>query len=432
MSFSFSNFSVSTLIYIVVFTGCYIYFIWDLPFRFNRPLSILALALCMMLVYVRTAPSLQGLLIRYLHYLPAYAAWSLIFLKVRPRYALYLSVFITIFMGIWISCVQVILYALDIENRTILTLVTGLCRICSIVIIKRFFVKTDASRTISIHEMLISLLPAIACMIANAEVYDYLNFIAEYNTAQNTLLLHISVIFFGFSAMLILISSETYFQTIRYREENERAQNQLNAQYQLFLAEKENAERIRAFHHDLKNHLDTIETMINTGDARTYISNLREAEQETEMPFDTGCPTLDALLAAKQPVMQEKGIRLSCFAHFSKANALTPMELCTLFSNSLDNAIEAVSTLPEEKRTIHISGGEVNGNMVVRMENPYAHSLLKKGNLFTTTKANHEAHGYGLSNMLRIIEKHNGTMTYKTENGLFSLFFMVPVAQKNA
>ena len=102
------------------------------------------------------------------------------------------------------------------------------------------------------------------------------------------------------------------------------------------------------------------------------------------------------------------------------------------FSNSLDNAIEAVSTLPEEKRTIHISGGEVNGNMVVRMENPYAHSLLKKGNLFTTTKANHEAHGYGLSNMLRIIEKHNGTMTYKTENGLFSLFFMVPVAQKNA
>ena len=166
--------------------------------------------------------------------------------------------------------------------------------------------------------------------------------------------------------------------------------------------------------------------MIKTEDVKKYISNLREAEENTTVPFCTGCSTLDALLSTKSSLLKENNIQISCLVHFTNSDFLSPMELCTLFANSLDNAIEAVLPLPVENRFIRISGGEVNGNMVVRIENPYHHTLHRAGDRFISTKSDDHFHGYGLANMRKIIEAHNGTLTYKTENHIFSLFFMIP------
>lgn len=43
--------------------------------------------------------------------------------------------------------------------------------------------------------------------------------------------------------------------------------------------------------------------------------------------------------------------------------------------------------------------------MVIRVENPYSHSLLPQSGGFDTTKLDREAHGYGLLNMRRIVEE---------------------------
>ena len=428
---SIDSIFITRLIYIVVFTGCYCYLTWDLRYRVNRWLSICVLAAGVAVVHFPVESTLSTLLTRYLLFAVLYLVWSLLFLEVSAQYALYLSVFFTIFMGVWISCVQILFLCLGIDNRSLLTLCTGICRVVSIVLIKRFFIRIDGMRTIGVHEMLVSLFPAIACFVANLELYDYLVFLPSLRINYSALHIYISVIFFGFAAMLVLLSSESYFSLIHYREESEKTQRQMEAQYQLFVKEQEANDQLRALHHDLKNHLDTLEAMTQTKDVQTYIANLRQAEKETESQFFTGNATLDALLHTKQPVFDQNKIDFSCLVHFTHADFLSPMEICTLFSNCIDNAVEAVmrEDVPQRQRCIRLSGGEVNGNMVVRLENPYSHALVRKDGLFRTTKADQSVHGSGLMNMQRIIEKHNGTMTFKTDNGVFCLFWMIPLPQ---
>ena len=103
------------------------------------------------------------------------------------------------------------------------------------------------------------------------------------------------------------------------------------------------------------------------------------------------------------------------------------MEICTLFGNCLDNAIEAVSDLPVKNRDIRISGGEVNQNIVINISNPFAHPLQQQENRFATTKKDKAHHGYGLLNVCHVVESHDGTLTFQTENACFCVCWMIPI-----
>ncbi len=154
---------------------------------------------------------------------------------------------------------------------------------------------------LTFHEMMLSLFPAAACFIANLVLYDYLQGASSIMTADYRLLINFLVVFFGFSAMTVLLNSEYYFQANRYKEENERARQQLHAQYQHFLMEQENNSRIKALYHDMQNHLHTIELMAGTENVQSYLHDLQKSIEELEPDFFTGNPTLDALLASKRP-----------------------------------------------------------------------------------------------------------------------------------
>ena len=63
---------------------------------------------------------------------------------------------------------------------------------------------------LTFHEMMLSLFPAAACFIANLVLYDYLQGASSIMTADYRLLINFLVVFFGFSAMTVLLNSEYY------------------------------------------------------------------------------------------------------------------------------------------------------------------------------------------------------------------------------
>lgn len=416
----------SRLVYLFVFSGCFYYLVRGLDFRTKRLPAMAVLAAALYLLYVPTDSTLVNSLLRYAVFAAVFTVWSRIFLKIHKSYALYLSVFYTIFMGVWFSCVQMLFSAWNIVSSPLLICATGFCRVASIVIVKKFFIQIRGDRTLTLHEIMLSLFPAAACFIANLVLFDYLNSGQNAMTSGYRTLIHVLVLFFGFSALLVLVSSERYFQMNRYKEENQRARQQLHAQYELFLREQANSERIKAIHHDMRNHLQTLEAMTGSAEAQEYISELKRSVLDTEPPFHTGSHTLDTLLTLKKEECDRRGIELTCLVHLSRADVLTPMELCTVFGNCLDNAIEAVSAPEVSHPYIHLSGGEVNGNMVIRVENPYAHALCPG---LSTTKEREELHGYGLVNLRQVIEQKGGTVAFRTENGLFTVIWSIPFSE---
>ena len=426
---------LSRLIYILVFTFGYALLTKDIPCRFHKAISFSVLATSLFLLYLNDSAGLGATLVRYLMFMLVYTVWSLAFLLIQPRYAVYLSVFFTVLMGVWFSSVQIILSLLSISSQIMLILLTGLCRILSVFLIGRFFIRVDPERSITLHEMLISLFPAATCFLANLLLFELITRWGSGLPDGWQIPVSLLVLFFGLSALIVLVHSETYFQINKLRRESELARQQLEEQYKLFLKEQEANEQVRALRHDIQNHLHTIEKMAASDDAsdiRQYVSDLQAAAGHAESASVTGNATLDALLTAKMPVFEKNGIRFENYLSLRDVTLFSPMEICTLFANATDNAVEALADSRITDKYIHMSGGIIHENLVVKIKNPYQHELRYGPDHFESTKKIDRPHGYGLMNIERIIEEHRGSVSYKTDDSVFAMVWMVPLESRSS
>ncbi len=100
------------------------------------------------------------------------------------------------------------------------------------------------------------------------------------------------------------------------------------------------------------------------------------------------------------------------------------MSFCTLHrqvrSNALNNAIDAVSKLPEGERFISLSAKCTNGMLMLHVENPFCGSLTMEDGLPRSPR-DERYHGFGMKSMKRIAEKYDGTLSVQSENGIFGL-----------
>ncbi len=414
-------------IYIIVFAGCYLYLVKDIPTKSSILIRIPLLVLGLLLLYKQVNSSILQTLLRYVYFIILYSLWGILFLDCIYSYVIYLAIFYTIFMGVCFSCVQIIFLLLNVTASTLLTLCAGIFRVIAVVLLKKYFIRIDGDRRPSIYEITLGLFPAAACFIANLVLFDYLVMTNRTMRGENLTLAYLLVLFFALAAILVLVSSERYFILNREREETQFASDHLQMKYNLFLKDKTNNEMIQALYHDMKNHLLTIERMGQTEQSQAYITDLKNQLEQMELPYHTGWQTLDAILLNKKIECDQYDIQLSSYVFFTQKEFLSSMEICTLFGNCIDNAIEAVSNLEKEKRNIHISGGEVNGNIVITIRNPFEHDLKHKDGKFVTTKKDVAHHGYGLTNVRHVIEKYDGTLTFKVVDSTFSVCWMIPI-----
>lgn len=92
---------------------------------------------------------------------------------------------------------------------------------------------------------------------------------------------------------------------------------------------------------------------------------------------------------------------------------VTAVDLYILLGNTLDNAIEACSAVPNSERRISIKLKTHNNILFYEIENPFNEGHLQRHR--------GKGHGYGLRNVQRCVEKYNGVMNIKKDDGIFRL-----------
>jgi len=103
-------------------------------------------------------------------------------------------------------------------------------------------------------------------------------------------------------------------------------------------------------------------------------------------------------------------------------NLLDPVDVCVIFGNALDNAIEACANHnSSETMNINIKSSFNNGFLFVKIDNPVAVDLRIVNNSIITTKDNNRFHGIGLSSIKSAVSKYNGRTILSCLNGVFSL-----------
>lgn len=101
---------------------------------------------------------------------------------------------------------------------------------------------------------------------------------------------------------------------------------------------------------------------------------------------------------------------------------IAPIDLCIVFGNALDNAIEACAKLKDEKNKTIIISTKTKGDMFfLKIANPVSEDVKIINNTVSTTKQDAFSHGIGLYSIRKVVEKYNGNMKIECKQQLFSI-----------
>ena len=185
---------------------------------------------------------------------------------------------------------------------------------------------------------------------------------------------------------------------------------------------------IRILRHDINNHLSAVSLLLGEGkveDAKKYLQKMSENLEGTKPPVRTGIHALDMVLWNKISQAKESRAEIQLdIAENLMGLSVSDYDLCSVFGNLLDNAVEAEKKLPEEERWIRLRVRRQMDMLCIFCENKY--EIVKKENGgFATLKADYKNHGLGIRQMKHIAEKYNGTMDITTENNIFSVSILL-------
>lgn len=201
-------------------------------------------------------------------------------------------------------------------------------------------------------------------------------------------------------------------------------QHQQKEQYELA---KENIALINRKCHDLKHQMAAMRRMGDVREQEQYLREIEDSIRIYDCMLQTGNEILDTILTEKSLVCEANHITIQCVADGRILYFIDPVDICTIFGNALDNAIEGVSRIAEEeKRLIDVLIHQKDNFLVINITNPLEEHLTFEEDLPMTTKEKNGYHGFGLKSIRYTAEKYDGAMAVDTSNGNFSLRIVIP------
>lgn len=248
-------------------------------------------------------------------------------------------------------------------------------------------------------------------------------------STTNKILASIIALTITFINLLFLVMIWRSKTSEYYKQLNKLNQQYIKQELEYFETYKQAQEDIRIFRHDMKHHINRIVqlcTDLDITSLKNYVSELNDNWDETlGSVYQTGDSNVDAILNAKVQQMHRNNISFSLSGAFVNSLSLSSFDLCAIFSNAIDNAIEEnQKIMPESSRFISLSIRRNNFYYIISLENPM--SVISTFDT-TTTKADSHNHGFGLRSIREKVAKHGGTITIKNIGQHFILDLFLPI-----
>lgn len=204
---------------------------------------------------------------------------------------------------------------------------------------------------------------------------------------------------------------------------NEHAMELKNLYTQITEEHKE----ISGVEHEYKNHISVINSLVFSNkydELKTYLKNNKMSPVYTDV-VDTGNSIASAVLNAKYAEAMRKGIQVRFDLTNLASVAINDSDLVIILSNLFNNAIEACEKV-EGKKLIEIKINNMNGLLFISFSNTISNEMIANNPEFKTTKIDTKHHGYGISNIRRIINTHSGTIEIEHNRDLLSIRIVIP------
>lgn len=239
-----------------------------------------------------------------------------------------------------------------------------------------------------------------------------------------TVLILLGATFVGIFGFAFSIYSRNY-----YVRQNQLKEEIIYSQQKYYRKIYESDRELRKFRHDIRSKLGCLQLLLadgNTKQALEYLEKIgNHFEKLTLQEFHTGSEILDVIIGHKYLESKKKGIRIIVEGKMSTTDFIDIYDLCVLFSNALDNSIEACERLQDREKVITVSIVLHRKVMFFQFMNPATpemYEILRQGR---TSKKDSQKHGFGVENMRTIVNRNGGEMKYiwKDEMLILEIYF---------
>ncbi len=273
--------------------------------------------------------------------------------------------------------------------------------------------KNSDMRIRSVALLMLAAFTVVVCVVLNA-VFTYGSY-EEYN-GTFTACMQLSMII---SCTLALCVQFGMLSNREMKTELDNVYHLWHQEQKQFASTKANIDLINTKCHDMKHLVRRIGS--TSAVSENAIREIEDAINIYDSAVKTGNSALDVILTEKSLMCSSHNITFTVVADGGRLGFMNEVDLYTLFGNAIDNAVEAVMQLPEEKRIISLTTNGSGDLFSVNIRNFYSGAVTLSEGLPVTTKGDTDYHGFGMKSIKRIVEKYGGDLSVVADGGVFNL-----------
>ena len=270
-------------------------------------------------------------------------------------------------------------------------------------------------------------LPILSNIVSILLVFGY-NFNQNIHSKSNLIVLAFTVLLMIASSIMLLIVIGKIVQDDKLKLEYELINERINLSHKNYENMIQAQEKLRYVYHDLKNHMICMKSYDTKEEIISYINNLEFQINDFENLRNTGNKTLDIILNDKIHLCKKYNIEFEDSINISKLNFIKENDICAIFANALDNAIEACININDEiEKRIEVKATYINGFAVIKFINTKINDIKFTGDRIKTSKEDNKIHGIGLASIKYIVNKYDGEVIVNYSENEFILKIMIPI-----
>lgn len=201
-------------------------------------------------------------------------------------------------------------------------------------------------------------------------------------------------------------------------------EQQMEQQRLYYRRVKQDAEDTARVRHDLRNQLQTAYVLISEGNsasAEKIFDGLADRISSAQYFCDNA--VVNAVLNEKAELCLRAGAAFECSAALTGAEGISEIDLCSLFANVLDNAVNGCLDSGAEKPFIRISAAVKKGYLALNCVNS-----AKKREIKTASPG--DEHGWGLSILREMAARRDGSVETVQTDSTFEIKVFLKCPEK--
>ena len=217
-----------------------------------------------------------------------------------------------------------------------------------------------------------------------------------------------------------------YDRILRTRElQHEKEAMEINtvSQVRYYEIVQKQQDALRSLLHDAKKHEAVMERLAGASAdprAEEYLKSYRSSYESIGPVVSTPDPVVSLILSDCAARAAEMGIRPDMDIRIAGDIQVDPVDLTVILGNTIENALRALSGLPE-------GAGRELGILLRQRGGFLAYDIR---NSYTPTKGGQRRTGYGLRNVEKCVKKYRGEMTASGDGAVFTISITLQTADR--